>query len=179
MDGASDVVSTLVTRYSGELAVGGVFTLVDGGVSAYFARYAPTCPAAAASAGSACPGSGGSNAYSPTNLPWIGGTYRARSTTIPASAFVVVATGLASTNVPLASLLPLTPPGCSLLVTPDVLEWTASNAGTVDTQLPIPDTLVLVGLQFLQQLVLLEVDQNLQFVENTSSNAIALTVGAL
>jgi hypothetical protein len=30
-----------------------------------------------------------------------------------------------------------------------------------------------------QQLVLLEVDQNLQFVENTSSNAIALTVGAL
>jgi hypothetical protein len=177
--GTSALLQALAVLPNGELVVGGNFFLAGGQVSARFARYAPTCPAAAAPAGSACPGAGGSNAYSPTNLPWIGSTYRARSTTIPPSAFVVVATGLASMNVPLASLLPLTPPGCSLLVTPDVLEWTASNAGTVDTQLPIPDTLVLVGLQLHQQLLLLEVDQNLQFLANTSSNAITLTIGAL
>jgi hypothetical protein len=33
--------------------------------------------------------------------------------------------------------------------------------------------------QLHQQLLLLEVDQNLQFLASTSSNAIALTVGAL
>lgn len=43
----------------------------------------------------------------------------------------------------------------------------------------IPDTLAVVVYQLHQQLLLLEVDQNLQFVANTSSNAIALTVGAL
>lgn len=43
----------------------------------------------------------------------------------------------------------------------------------------IPDTLAVVGYQLHQQLLLLEVDQNLQFVANTSSNAITLTVGAL
>ncbi len=43
----------------------------------------------------------------------------------------------------------------------------------------IPDTLAVVVYQLHQQLLLLEVDQNLQFVANTSSTAIALTVGAL
>lgn len=91
---------------------------------------------------------------------------------------MVVVPGLAATNVPLASLLPRTPTGCSLLVAPDVLDVAASNGGAVATQLAIPDTLVLVGLHWRQQLILLELDQSLRFLQNTSNNAIALPIGA-
>lgn len=68
--------------------------------------------------------------------------------------------------------------GCSLLVAPDVLDVAASNGGAVATQLAIPDTLVLVGLHWRQQLILLELDQSLLFLQNTSNNAVALTIGA-
>lgn len=62
--------------------------------------------------------------------------------------------------------------------TPDAVDVTVSNAGTVNTQLVLPNNVALAGLQMYQQLVLLEVDLNLDFLQNTSSNALALTIGA-
>jgi hypothetical protein len=171
-------VHALTVLPNGDLVAGGEFSTAGGSVSTHFARYAPTCPATTVTTGIACPGSGGPNTYAATNLPWIGTTFRARSTTIPSFAFVVVATGFTPISIPLSSLLPPSPPACNLLVTPDSVEVTISNAGAVDTQLVIPNSVALAGLQLHQQLVLLEVDPSLVFLENTSSNALSLTIGA-
>jgi hypothetical protein len=108
----------------------------------------------------------------------VGTTFRARSTTIPSFAFVAVITGLSTQNLPLSAILPPSPVGCSLLATPDAVDFTISNAGTVDTQLLLPNNVSLAGLQLHQQLVLLEVDLSFTFLQNTSSNALSLTIGA-
>ena len=177
---AAPKVSALTVRPNGELVAGGDFTTAGGSDSPCLARYISPCPATAVTTGAACPGSGGPNTYTAINLPWIGTTFRANSTTIPSFAFVVVATGFTATSIPLGGLLPLSPPACNLLVTPDLYEWnrTITSTGTIHTQLAIPDSVALAGLQLRQQLVLLEVDQNLFFVESTSSNALTLTIGA-
>jgi hypothetical protein len=65
-----------------------------------------------------------------------------------------------------------------LPVSPDVLFPTLSNVGTVDVALAIPNSLTLVGLPLYQQLVSLEFDPSFAFVDNTSSNALALTIGS-
>ncbi len=163
---------------NGDIIASGRFLTVDNAVAPYLARLTTTCPATVAPSGAGCPGSGGGNSFEARNLPWIGSTFRARSTTIPSFAFVVVATGFNTTNLPLASFLPLSPPACNLLVTDDFTEWTVSNAGAVDTSLPIPNSVALAGLTLHQQLVLLEVDPSLAFLESTASNSIAITVGA-
>jgi hypothetical protein len=176
--GMNDGVVALTTLPNGDLVAGGFFTTANNLVSAYFARLTTTCPATAVATGTACPGSGGPNTYSATNLPWVGTTFRARSTTIPSFAFVAVITGLSTQNLPLSAILPPSPVGCSLLATPDAVDFTISNAGTVDTQLLLPNNVSLAGLQLHQQLVLLEVDLSFTFLQNTSSNALSLTIGA-
>jgi hypothetical protein len=130
-----------------------------------------------AHAGAGCAGSGGANNYEMRILPWIGSTFRGRSTSIPTPSIVAVVTGLAAMNLPLNSLLPPSPLGCNLLVTPDLVEIATSISGTVDTALPIPNNPTLVGITLFQQLVLAEVGPNLTFVEITSSNSLALTIG--
>ena len=176
--GLDDTAYEVTTRPSGELVVGGFFTRAGGFVSAWLARLTTTCPATAVATGSGCPGSGGSNAYVATSLPWIGATFRARGRSIPPLALVVVATGFTPISIPLGTLLPHSPAACNLLVTPDLFEVAVSTTGSLATQLAIPDSPSLVGLQVLQQLVLLEVDPNLVFGESTSSNALQLTLGA-
>jgi hypothetical protein len=176
--GMDNTVNALTVLPNGEVVAGGDFTTAGGSVSAYLARYIPTCPATAVPTGTACPGSGGPNTYAATNLPWIGTTFRARSTTIPTFAFVAVVTGFTPISISLSSLLPPSPPACNLLITPDSVEVTISNAGAVDTQLAIPNSVALASLQLHQQLILLEVDPSLVFLENTSSNALSLTIGA-
>jgi trimeric autotransporter adhesin len=162
----------------GALLAGGSFTAVGSVVSACFARQTTSCPAVASSLGGGCPGSGGANDYTVRSLPWIGATFRARSTTVPQSAFVVVVTGFSPVSLPLAGLLPPSQPACNLLVSPDDLVVMLSNAGTVDTAIAIPNHQALVGLTLHQQLVLLEFDQGFAFVDNTSSNSLALVVGS-
>jgi hypothetical protein len=176
--GVNGTVRALAVLPNGDLVAGGNFTIAGGSISASFARYAPTCPATAVPTGTACSGSGGPNTFTATNLPWTGTTFRARSTTIPSSAFVVTATGFAPTSIPLASLLSPSPAACNLLVVPDLTALAVSSAGTIDTQLPIPNSVAIAGLLLHQQLVLLEFDQSLSIVESTSSNAIRLTIGA-
>jgi hypothetical protein len=176
--GVDGIPFALTVRPSGDLVAGGPFTTASTSVSPYFARYASTCPATVVTTGAACPSSGGPNTYTATNLPWIGTTFRARSTTIPALAVVVVVTGFLPISVPLASLLPPSPSACNLLVTPDLLSLALSTTGTIDAQLPIANSVAIVGLQLHQQLVLFELDPSLAFIENTSSNALTLTIGA-
>jgi hypothetical protein len=175
--GLNGTVSALAAQPNGQIAVGGGFLTAGGQVSAFFARYATPCPASVALAGAACASSGGANAYSALSLPWTGSTYRTRGTGLPSFAFVAVVLGLSATSIPLAAVLPPSPAGCTLLASPDVFEAVLTTTGTVDAQLQLPNTPTFAGVVLHQQLVVLELDANLGFVQNTSTNALVATVG--
>lgn len=177
--GTSLTLGTAIAKHpDGELLVSGGFTTSNGSPSPNLAHYVPTCAATSVVVGAACSGSGGANTYEADNLPFIGSTFRAASATVPSPAFVLVATGVQATSIPLTSLLPTALAGCELLVTPTTLDLIATTTGSVETQLPIPSNIALAGAGVLQQLVLLEVDPLLNITESTSSNALALTIGA-
>lgn len=152
--------------------------LVGGGFIGQLQRYPTTCPAQVAPAGSGCPSSGGANDLVVETLPWIGGTFRARGTGLPALALVSQVYGFSPTSIPLASILPQGVPGCDLLVSPDFVQFSVANAGSVTTAVALPNDPAIVGANFYHQLNLFEVDAALNFVAITASNALALTVGS-
>ncbi len=175
-NGTNGSVAALAVLVNGELVAGGSFTTAGGQVSAYFARYATPCPATVATSGSACASSGGANTYSALSLPWTGSTYRTRGTGLPSFAFVAVVTGFSATSIPLAAVLPPSPVGCNLLASMDLVD-VVTTTGTVDAQVALPNTPSLAGVVLHQQLVALEVDASLSFVQNTSTNALMATIG--
>ena len=169
--------STLAVMPSGQIVVGGMFRQINGQVSAFLGRYATPCVASVANLGMSCPSSSGSNTYAATTSPWAGSTFRTRGTGLPLFAFVASVSGFGTTSIPLSAILPPSPAGCTLLVSPDIVDITISNAGTVDAQVALPNTPSLAGTILHQQLIALEVDANLNFVQSTSTNALAATIG--
>lgn len=161
-----------------QLFAGGDFALAGGQVSSFVARYAAPCAATVVTSGAACASSGGANSYAALSQPWTGATYRTRGTGLPNFAFVAVVNGFSGTAVPLGAVLAPSPAGCTLWASPDVVDVTISNAGTVDAQIVLPNTPSLAGTVLHQQLVALQVDANLNFVQNTSTNGLVATVGA-
>jgi hypothetical protein len=111
-------------------------------------------------------------------LPWLGATYRARGTGLPALAIVTEVYGFSPLALPLASLLPQGQPGCLLLVSPDFVDVTITVGGAATTELAIPAAASLVGIGFRNQLNVFEVDAAGSIVAVTASNALSLTVGA-
>jgi hypothetical protein len=176
--GLSNPAFAAVMLPQGELLLGGNFTLAGNQVSTRLAKLASTCPAAATVTGGGCPGSGGANVLTPVTLPWIGSTYRALGTGIMGNGFAVTVTGFTTVSVPLAGVLPPSPAACTLQVQPDLVVPTFTTQGSVATTLTVPNSASLVGAVLHQQLVLLEIDANAVFVQNTVSNALALTIGA-
>ena len=146
-------------------------------VSAYVARLTTTCPATATSLGGGCPSSGGGNSLTAT-LPWTGSTWTTTGTGLPTSAFVVLVNGFASLSTPLVSIMPQGVAGCSLLVSPDFLDFVLSNNGTAQGQLLLPNAPSLVGVIFYSQMVPLEFDPLLNIIAVTGTNALAMTVGS-
>lgn len=175
--GSSPSVQSLATLANGDIAVGGNFAQVDGAVAAYFAAITTTCPATAVSNGSGCAGSGGPNVLVATALPWIGATFRARGTGMPALGLALAVTGFSPLSTPLASLLPQGQPGCTLLATPDLLELLVPVAGDAQSSLPLPNVPALVGLSLLHQLVAVELDAVGTITALTSTNALSVSLG--
>jgi hypothetical protein len=124
-----------------------------------------------------CPSSGGSNTLAATSLPWIGSTFRSRGTGLPALAFVASVFGFSTTTLPLASVLPAGQPGCDLLVSPDGVDFQAITTGTAEYQATVPNVPAIAGLVVHHQMIPFEVDQQLNFVAITATNALRLTVG--
>jgi hypothetical protein len=172
-------IRALARRPNGTVVAGGEFHLNGSLISDNVAQWVPPCPATAAGYGAGCTGSGGANVLTATELPWLGGSYRGLATGMPALGFAVTVTGLGALAVPIAAILPQGLPGCSALVTPDLLDLAIPSAGRVATQLAIPPTSTLVGLQFRQQVV--PFDSNLAgaVLAITSTNALLLTIGVL
>jgi len=174
-----DAVFAFALAPDGGLYVGGSFHRVASLVSANLARLDTTCPAAAAPYGIGCTGAGGLEQLQATVLPWLGTTFRARATGLPGLCFAMSVYGFAPAALPLAAALPQGLPGCTLLATPDSVEPLIANAGTVDTQLPVPANLALLGVTLRHQVVALAVDPSLNITSISAGNGLLLTIGAL
>ena len=177
--GLDDFGRALAAGRNGELAVAGSFAIAGGRLSPHVARFAPTCPATAVVFGSGCLGAGGPNHIAASVLPWLGSTFRARATGMPPLGFVAAVTGFTQLSIPLSLVLPSALPGCSGYVSADWVDVLVPTAGAVQTQLGIPDTAALVGLQFHHYVVPFEVSLGGQITAITSSNALTLTIGSL
>ena len=157
---------------------GGDFTVVNGAGSAYVARLTTTCPATAASFGAGCAGSGGPNVLAVTSLPWIGSTFRSVATGMPALALALGVFGFSTTFIPMPLILPQGAPGCTLRVSPDLLDLYLPTASSVQTQVVLPNTLALVGQVIYQQVVPVELSGLGSITALTSTNALSLTIGS-
>jgi len=140
-------------------------------------RLRSTCDAVVVPGGAGCTGSGGANVLAATALPWIGSTYEARATGMPAVGLAVGLRSFTAGSVPLAVVLPQANPGCLLLVAPDVLDVYVPAGGVVRTRLPIPNVPALVGAVVHEQVVALEFAGSGLAVA-TSTNRLTMTVGS-
>ena len=154
------------------------FLTVDGSLSPFFVEITTTCPATAIVSGPGCSGSGGPNVLTATSLPWLGATSRARATGLPPSSFAAIASGVTPVALPLASLFPLGLPGCTAWVLADVIDVALPVAGAVTTQVAMPTSTSLVGVDFRQQVLSFVFDASGNLIELTGSNALTMTLGA-
>ena len=177
--GGSVSVSAVVAAANGDVLVGGTFVGLSPVASVNFARLASTCPATSVTAGAGCTGSAGPLTLAATALPWTGSTFRAVANGLPAVGLGVVVTGFTPTSLPLIAVLSTALPGCTLHVTPDLLEIAVPVGGSVTAQLAIPNSLPLVGLVLHHQVVGLKLGAASAITEVTSTNSLRSTVGAL
>jgi hypothetical protein len=170
-------VSALAAGDSGRVLVGGEF-LEPGSGSSCFGRFLPLFPAGATSYGSGCSGSAGPVTLSAVSLPWVGGTYRARSTGIPGSALVLDVLSTATSNTPLNTILPQALPGCTLLALPELLTLVVPSGGSALSQLVVPPAVVFLGVPLRQQHIVLELGSNgIQAL--SASNGLTVVAGSL
>ncbi|MBZ0150753.1 MAG: hypothetical protein K8J09_04405 [Planctomycetes bacterium] len=162
---------------SGEVMVGGSFTRQDTAAHAYLARFATTCPAAVASFGSGCPGSGGTTHLASTAPAWVGGTPTAEASGLPANGIGIVMRGLLTANLPLSTIFPQAGANCALLVDPLFLQVVLPVAGTATTAITIPPSPQLAGLVLHEQILALDLGATGSLVDATTSNRLTLTVG--
>ena len=166
----------LTVTTESELFVRGPFTELGGVSSVKMASILPGCPAVVNVVGSGCAGSGGQDTLTSEVLPWLGGVARARATGLPAEAWVVVALGVATANVPLATLSPLAVPGCDVRTSLDFYVLANVTGGSVPIDLPLPLTPSLVGASLFEQVLSLGLSGGAPF-EATSTNALELQLG--
>ena len=164
---------------SGSIVAAGEFWATSSAACGNVDRLASTCPAGVAPFGAGCASSLGPVLQNPIDWPWLGGIYRGGATGVPAQGFGVVITGFTQVSIPIASLLPQGLPGCSLLVSPDLLDVLLPIGGQVITQVAIPPTPTLVGQTFYQQVAPFEYDLLGNLTAISSSNGLALTIGVL
>src|SRR5262245_4843467 len=170
-------VNSFTTLPNGNLVAGGSFGTAGGVVPPSVAQLTTTCPATAASHGSGCAGSGGINTLFTTSLPWTGSTFHSTATGMPGNGLALGVLGFATASIPLSAILPQGVAGCTLLVTPDLLDLYVPTAGIATTAIALPNTAALAGQVVYQQVVPLELDSFGNITALTSTNALTLSIG--
>jgi trimeric autotransporter adhesin len=169
-------VSALQLLPSSQIAVGGYFTSAGTQPIANLAEWGG-CPALSMPFGIGCVGAGGFQLLTAIDPPWLGGTATLRASGMPANSIAVSVRGLGTLAQPLASILPQGLPGCSLLVTPDLLDLALPGSGQVIVAIPIPAAAGLLGATFHQQVVAVELDAGGAISSVSSTNGMSLTIG--
>jgi hypothetical protein len=170
-------VHMLLQLNNGDYLVGGTFTLAGGGSN--LGRRSPCAPAVSSFA-AGCPSSGGANTLTVLAPPLLDATVRTRGQGLPTTALIASVWGLTPIvpALPLASLFPSAPAGCSLQVTPDRVGLSLASSGTSESYLAVPATAALLGAVLAHQLVPFELDASGAIVAVTATNALRLTIGA-
>ncbi len=169
---------TLAMTSTGELFVGGAFATADARPSAFAARLATSCPAAALVLPTACVGSVGPVVASVDGLPWTGATVRALAHGFAPNALAVSLLGLSSPNVSLAWLGPTALPGCNQLASHEAIVLHVPQAGAAASAFAIPNDAVFAGVVLWSQFLQFEVGAQGQLGPISGSNGLRLTVGS-
>jgi hypothetical protein len=174
--GTNGPVRCLASLTNGDVVAGGAFFTAGGAVSSRLARLVSPCPASAAPFGSGCAGSGGLNVLTATSLPWTGSTFTSLGTGMPVNGLALSVLGLSTVSIPLPLILPQGVAGCTLLVSPDLLDLLLPSAGTAQARFAIPNTVALAGQLVHEQVVPFELGA-LGITALTSTNALTMTIG--
>lgn len=175
--GTNGAVHELRLAPSGAVLAAGEFTLANGGAASRIARIDSSCAPTQANLGTGCTGSGGLNTLVATQLPLLGGTFRARGTGMPPLGLVLAVTGLSATALPLSVALPQALPGCTLYANPDLVDVVLPLGGEATSAIAFGATPALLGVGFWHQYVPFELDLAFNLTAVTSSNALQLTLG--
>lgn len=178
--GVDSRVVVLATLPAGQLAVGGEFNNAGGLPSPRLVRFASACVANTAGGGAGCAGSGGANVLTALSGAWTGGNFTARATGLPSSGnvFAIGVYGFSAAALPLAAILPQGLPGCVLHTTDDILFGYLPAAGTIDTSVAIPNSVLLAGQSFHHQVLPIELDASNFITAVSATNSLVVTVGA-
>ncbi|MCU0865153.1 MAG: hypothetical protein MUC36_15310 [Planctomycetes bacterium] len=162
----------------GEVLFTGSFLTANGVVAGGLASLRTNCPPGRQPAGAGCTGSAGPVSSTIVGEAWLGGSWRARATNLPAASLAIHVFGVGSVTLPLTSVLPMALPGCTLHVSPDLLLLDLPVAGVSTASWLIPRTPSLLAQTFRHQVVPLELGPGFVFTAVSASNAWAMTIGA-
>jgi hypothetical protein len=172
----SGVIDDLFCAADGDLIVAGDIQGVDKLASVGVARRNAPCPASANSYGTACTGPGGPLLLQATELPWLGSSYRARTTGFTANMLGFSIVGFTPQATPLPSLLPGSG-ACNLLVNPISNALLLPVAGVTTHQLAMPTANAFAGMVLLDQVLALAVSGNGNLLYG--SNGLELRLGTV
>jgi len=172
-------VDALLLTSRGDLVAGGDFFSAGPVASANFARLVPPCAATAVPYGAGCSGAAGPLVLAATNLPWVGGTYRATTTGIAPGALAFDLLGFVAAATPLSTVHPAGGAGCSVLVSTVATQLLLPSNGTVTSQFALPNTTVFVGMVLQNQVLQIELGATFAITALNSSNGLRLTIGVL
>ncbi len=175
--GVAGTVLELALLPAGAVVAAGDFTLANGFAAGRIARADSSCAPASTVLGAGCTGSGGLNTLVATQLPLLGGTFRARASGMPAGGLVIAVSGLSSTALPIATVFPQAFPGCTLFASPDLLDVLLPIAGGASSSLAFGASPALLGAQFFHQYVPLELNLAFQITGVSATNALQVTLG--
>ncbi|MEZ6036410.1 MAG: hypothetical protein R3F29_02940 [Planctomycetota bacterium] len=152
--------------------------IVAGDVPAGPIQLTTTCGATLTSTPSGCTGPG-STALQTANLPFVDGEWHAFGTGLQQPAIVATVTAFSTAMQPLSALTPLAGPGCQVNVaTDDFVDFQVSLDGTAHRWFRIPlQVAALAGLEFHQQMLVMELDAAGSFVGATATNSLSMTIG--
>jgi hypothetical protein len=172
------VVLALAPLANGQLALSGLFAMVHGVPTGNVAVLSSTCPASVTSYGSGCLGSGGLVTLVATQWPMSGGFARGLTTGLTTNSFAVGVFAFSQVSIPLSSGTPLGLPGCDLLVADHILIQFMVGAGAVASSVHVPNSSYLIGATFYHQVIPVELNAGGGIQALSSSNALAMTIGA-
>lgn len=184
----TDTVIGRVSRYFGGFvpATGKVYKMFGQNAAASYSKpaynvyaYQANPMAAVVTNGAGCTGSAGPLALSSNGLPWTTRSFQATATGFPANALAFQLIGFTTQSVPLSMLHPLGVAGCDALVTPDVTMLLLPVGGSAVATIGMPSDPVFAGVVLNTQVLGVELTPTFDIAALTSTNALAITIGAL
>ena len=175
--GTDNSVQELALLNTGDVLAAGEFLNANATPAGRVARLVSSCAPSAVSLGGGCTGIGGPNVLTATQLPLLGGTFRAVGTGMPPLGLVVSLLGFSSGSVPLNAIFAEALPGCLLTCAPDSIGTLTPSAGVATTVISVPNTPALAGAVAFHQYLPFALDLSLVITEITATNGLQVTLG--